>query len=634
MAKGLKREVNFGWLWKTTTPPKKQLILGIVLTLANTGVGLLIPLFIKDIVEGLKGGFSFIDLVPALLLVVLQIALGTISMYLLSYVGLSVVRNLREKTWSKLLQLPMPFYKKNKAGEVSSRVINDTSVVSELLSSDIAEFIAGVLQAVGSAIFLFVLDVPLTLVLLGSLPLIFLIVIPVSRIIAKISKEYQDKMSEFSGYVTGLVGVVHLVKTSNTEKDEAEKGKDYVNSLFSFGLKRAKIESLLSPLMSTFIYGVVILIVGYGAYRVSQGAITSGELIAYLLYLFEIVTPFEVIARFMGELQETKGSMFRLYEILDEDSESKIFKGKKKPKSCEVLAFKDVQFNYGSKKVLKKISFEAKAGTMTALVGPSGVGKTTLFSLMERFYAPQKGGIYLDGENASRFDLGLWRRMFSYVSQESPIIAGSVRDNLLYGVDKDVSDDELIEAAKLANAHDFIMKLPDDYDTVLDEKGGNLSGGQRQRLAIARAFLRDCKILLLDEVTANLDGDSETMIQESLESLIKDKIVFVIAHRISTIRNADQIVVLNDGKVAGIGTHNELLSNNDYYRRLVHQQFAQHMLEEPENLDWLDDFAADIDQVMEGFHTDIMTALTSLEQIRSGPLTRIQTRRIFISDDN
>ncbi|MGB8666173.1 MAG: ABC transporter ATP-binding protein [Serratia inhibens] len=276
------------------------------------------------------------------------------------------------------------------------------------------------------------------------------------------------------------------------------------------------------------------------------------------------------MSRFITSVQSTKGATERIFDILNKKEEKEKLASFENP-SFGILDFKNVSFGYDEKTILKNISFQVIPNTVTAIVGPSGVGKTTLFYLLERFYTPTHGEIFLNGKPQLNIELEKWRSMFSYVSQDCPILVGTIKENILYGIQRKVSEEELIKISKLASCHDFITELPNGYDTKLGERGINISGGQKQRIAIARALLRNAPFLLLDEATANLDTKSEIIIKEAMDKLIYGKTTIVIAHRISTIQNADQIIVLDKNGISGIGTHEQLLEKNELYHDLANQ---------------------------------------------------------------
>lgn len=573
----MEEENNFSIkkMWKITNPSKIHFISGLVLSIVSSVISLIIPLLIKDIMDELSKGISFGLISQISILLILEIIFSAFSLYLLSKVGEEIVKNLRDKLWGKFLKLPVKYYNDNKSGEMVSRITSDTTAIVNIISSEIVDLITSCITLILSLIILFTLDVPMTLVLILVVPITLFIVIPLGEKVYDLSFQEQNKMSQLTAYLSQTLSEIKLVKSYNTELKEAENGKKHFEFLYNNGIKRAKINSILTPVLGTFTTLVLIGVIGFGAWRVDQGLISSGELVAFLLYLFQIMSPFIQMNHFLTSFQEAKGSMKRLFEILEEEEEVQVV-----TKTCiespTQLEFKDVSFRYDEKEnVIEDISFKIKKGSLTALVGPSGSGKSTVFSLIERFYDPTNGDILLDDVSYKNIHVEEWRQKFSYVSQDTPIFSGTIRDNILYGKNDKVTDDKLIEIATFANAHEFIVGLSDGYNTQVGERGNQLSGGQKQRIAIARALMRDADFLLLDEATANLDSDSEKQVQKAINTLIHKQTTFVIAHRLSTIVDADQIIVLEDGRITGFGTHDELLSNHEYYQKVIKQQFER-----------------------------------------------------------
>ncbi|PGZ96139.1 multidrug ABC transporter permease [Bacillus pseudomycoides] len=562
-------------IWRITNPSKFHFISGLLLSIVSSIISLMIPLLIKDIMDELSKGISLELISRIAILLILQIIFSAFSLYLLSKVGEEIVRNLRDKLWKKFLKLPVKYYNNNKSGEMVSRITNDTTIIVNIISSEIIDLITCCITLIISLIILFTLDVPMTLVLISAVPITLFVVIPLGEKVYNLSFQEQNKMSQLTAYLSQTLSEIKLVKAYNSELNEVENGKSHFQFLYKNGIKRAKINSILTPVLGAFITLVSIGIIGFGAWRVDQGLISSGELVAFLLYLFQIIAPFIQMNHFVTSFQEAKGSMKRLFEILEEEEEVQVV-----TKTCITsptqLEFQDVSFGYDEKNtVVEDISFKIKKGSLTALIGPSGSGKSTIFSLIERFYNPTNGDILLDDVSYKNINVEEWRQKFSYVSQDTPIFSGTIRENILYGKNDNITDDKLIEIAKLANAHEFIVDLSDGYHTQVGERGNQLSGGQKQRIAIARALMREADFLLLDEATANLDSDSEKQVQRAINALIHKQTTFVIAHRLSTIVDADQIIVLEDGKITAIGSHEELLSKHEYYQKIIKQQFER-----------------------------------------------------------
>jgi ATP-binding cassette, subfamily B, bacterial AbcA/BmrA len=495
-----------------------------------------------------------------------------VSIYLLNYIGQSVVAGIRDRLWKKLLVLPIPFYDENQTGKTVSRMTNDTAVVKGLITDHLSNFLTGTISIIGSIVVLLILDWKMTMLMLIAIPLSAVILGTLGRKMHQVSKGMQNETARFTSVLQQVLSEIRLVKASNVEDVEYRNGKNGITQLFQYGLKEAKIQALITPLIGLVIMVLLVTILGYGGTRVSSGALTEGDLVAFIMYLFQIVMPMGQIAAFFTQFQKATGATERIIAIMDTEEEDDVSNQDARNVNQAIIVD---HLNYSYKNgdtVLKDISFTVEAGKVTAIVGPSGSGKTTLFSLMERFYQPQQGVIQLGEESINHFSLLSWRSQIGYVSQESPIVAGTIRDNICYGMDKIVEDAEIQRVAKLAYADQFISELPKGYDTEVGERGIKLSGGQRQRIAIARAFLRDPKILMLDEATSSLDSKSEQVVQQALQNLMKRRTTLVIAHRLATVIDSDQIIFLEKGKITESGTHEQLLRTHSLYREFAEQQ--------------------------------------------------------------
>jgi ATP-binding cassette subfamily B protein AbcA/BmrA len=551
--------------------------IALALSLGTTGVALLVPLFTKNLINDFSVSSLNAERITLLVSAIIVQALASgFSIYLLNRIGQSVVAGIRDQLWKKLLVLPVSYFDDHPSGETVSRMTNDTTVVKGLISEHLSNFVTGIISIVGSMIVLFVLDWKMTLLMFTAIPLSVLILMPLGKKMHKISKGMQDETASFTAVLQQVLTEIRLVKASNAEALEYQNGQKGIQKLFQFGLKEAKIQALIAPLMSFVMMALLVLILGYGGMRVSSGALTAGALVAFIMYLFQIIMPMAQLASFFTQFQKATGATERIISILDSVEEEDA----KQPvqNMGQSISVDHLNYSYNNgEQVLKDISFNVEAGKVTAIVGPSGSGKTTLFSLFERFYKPQEGSISIGGTSINDFTLLSWRSQIGYVSQESPIVSGTIRDNICYGINRDITDDELNQVAKMAYADQFISELPNGYDTEVGERGMKLSGGQRQRIAIARAFLRNPKILMLDEATSSLDSKSEKVVQQALNHLMKGRTTIVIAHRLSTVIGSDQIIFLEKGKITGSGTHKELYNTHSLYREFAEQQL--HKLE-------------------------------------------------------
>ncbi|MBD0382118.1 ABC transporter ATP-binding protein [Paenibacillus sedimenti] len=554
-------------------PPKLVLSIALGLSIISTLVGLVIPLFTKNVVDSFSiSSLSWAQISGMAIAFVAQAIASGISVYLLNYAGQRVVAGIRDRLWKKLLVLPVGYYDNNQTGDTISRMTNDTAIIKGLITEHMAGFITGIIAIIGSIGVLLYMDWKMTLIMFSVFPLAFVILFPLGRQMYKVSKGLQAETASFTSVLNRVLSEIRLVKAANAEPVEYNAGSSGIQKLFQFGLKEGRIQAMMAPLISFVMLMLLVVLFGYGGMRVSSGAITAGQLVAFMLYLFQIVLPITQITQFFNQVQKTMGATDTILKVLDYEEENP-HAGETLQNASQSLHLEGVTFSYKEgEPVLKNVSFTMEAGKVTAIVGPSGSGKTTMFSLLERFYAPQNGSIKLGQDPIERFSLVSWRSQIGYVSQESPLIAGTIRDNICYGMQREVTQEELQRASQMAYADAFIEELPDKYDTEVGERGIKLSGGQRQRIAIARALLRNPKILMLDEATSSLDSKSEVVVQQALQNLMQGRTTLVIAHRLSTVVDADQIIFLDKGKVTGSGTHQELLETHDMYREFAAQQ--------------------------------------------------------------
>ncbi|MED3476546.1 ABC transporter ATP-binding protein [Bacillus thuringiensis] len=566
---------KFWSMIKIFMPAKWLLILAMVLVIIETCLSLAVPLVTKKFIDGMTLDQISTKIIAVLICVfVTQLIMSGLALYTMNFVGQSVVLALREKTWQQILHLPISFFDRHPSGETMSRMTNDTLIIKEFITGQLIPFISGIISIIGSVILLISIDWKITLMMIVVIPLAGLVIAPLGKSMYKVSRSLQDETASFQSDLGRVLTDIRLVKSSLAEKYEEQIGLKRMTKLFRFGIKEAKIMAIIQPLTMSVMLLLLVVIFGYGSTRVAAGTLSAGALVAIIFYLFQISVPFSQLASLFTQFQKALGASERLNQILLAESEPDMCTSDDLGRTDDTLSFQNISFAYSKEKsILKSVSFQAKIGQMTAIVGPSGAGKTTLFSLLERFYNPNEGDITYKGKSIHNMQLVEWRKKIAYVSQDSPMMSGTIRSNLTYGLEN-VPVEQIRKAIVHANLEEFINSLPDQLETEVGERGIRLSGGQRQRLAIARAMIRNPKILLLDEATAHLDSTSERLVQEALEKLMKGRTTFVIAHRLATVRQADQLIMLEGGVVTGAGTHKKLLATHPLYKELVEQQLT------------------------------------------------------------
>ncbi|MCJ7842461.1 ABC transporter ATP-binding protein/permease [Lederbergia sp. NSJ-179] len=561
----------------STNIPKLALTIGLITSLITTLAGLVVPLLTKNFVDGSSLSSLSIPLIIAIgAAFIIQAVISGLSIYLLTAVGQKIVARLRDRMWLKLVRLPVSYFDQTASGNTVSRIVNDTSIVKDLISQHFPQFISGIISIIGAVTILIIMDWKMTLLMLLAVPITIAVMIPLGQQMAKISRGLQDETAVFTGNIQQTLSEIRLMKASTAEKNEEQKGLSGIKRLLEFGLKEAKITAFIAPIMQFVMMLVIVVIIGYGGIRVANGSMSTDSLVAFLLYLFQIIMPITTFAMFFTQLQKAKGATERIMDILEMPLEVGQ-DGMAMDIANQPIFVQNVSFAYNEgEPVLQNISFEANPGEMIAFAGPSGGGKTTMFSLLERFYEPTSGDIRIGNTSIQALSMESWRNQIGYVSQESAMMAGTIRENLCYGLEnaEEISDERLWEVAKMAYADQFIRAFPHGLNTEVGERGVKLSGGQRQRIAIARAFLRDPKILMMDEATASLDSQSEGIVQQALTRLMQGRTTFVIAHRLSTIVNADKIIFIEKGEVTGSGSHQELAHIHPLYREFAEQQLA------------------------------------------------------------
>ena len=522
-----------------------------------------------------------------------QIALGLIVILFLqsfcSFFRLSLFVNFTENTlanlrlslYTNLVKLPMTFFSQKRVGELNSRISADITQIQDTLTSTIAEFLRQFILIIGGVILLATESFKLTLLMLAVVPLVAVAAVIFGRFIRKYSKQVQDQVAESQVIVEETMQGISIVKAFANEWYEVARYKGKISEVVKLAIKGGKYRGYFASFVIFCLFGAIVAVVWYGVRLSIAGEMSVGQLISFVLYSTFVGASFGGIAELYAQIQKAIGATERVFELLEETPEK--INATQNAAALEKIkgnvSFKNVAFSYPSRKevqVLKDVNFTAEFGQKIAIVGPSGAGKSTISSLLLRFYDIESGEITVDGKNIYDYDLENLRGNMSIVPQDVILFGGTIKENIAYGK-PDATDEEIMLAAKQANALNFVEGFPEKFETVVGERGVKLSGGQRQRIAIARALLKNPSILILDEATSSLDSESEKLVQEALEVLMEGRTSIIIAHRLSTIRNADKILVLDNGEITEEGTHQELINlENGTYKNLSNLQFSNY----------------------------------------------------------
>jgi len=565
-------------IFEFARPYTSRLVAALILTVIGSGVALVVPLGLRELVDAVfqQGNRALLDTLTVALIVlfVLRALFAFGGSYLLGWTGERVVADLRMAVYRHLHRQTLRFFTNERTGDLTSRLTNDVNSVRSAVKDAISDLLTQTLSLVGSVVLMVVLNWRLSLIIFLIVPAVTGIAVYFGRKIRALARSIQDRLADTTAVAEEAITAIRVVKAFARSDYEVDRYNDAVEDLFGTARYRVLVSSLFSASVGLLFFAALVAIFWYGGLEVLAGRLTEGDLVAFVFYAFNIARSVGGMSRLYSTFNSAAGATERLFGLLNtepdlQDAPDAIAL----PQIEGHVRFENVTFAYEpGHPVLRSIELDVAAGESVAIVGPSGAGKSTLVSLLPRFYDPQDGRITIDGHDLRTVTRQSLREQIAAVSQDVTLFNATIRENIRYGR-LDASEAAIRRAARAANAHDFIAQLPEGYEAEVGERGVKLSGGQRQRIAIARAVLRDARLLLLDEATSSLDSASEALVQEALERLMAGRTTFVIAHRLSTVQGVDRIIVLDEGRIVQVGTHDELVHRKGLYRTLASYQF-------------------------------------------------------------
>ena len=566
-----------------TRPYRVRLAIAFTSLLIGSSIGLAFPTMVQKLMDA-----AFVErnsqrlnnlAVLTVCLFAVQAAFSFLRAYLLSYTGERIVADVRTQLYTHLTSLPVSFFASRRIGELTSRMASDVGVIQTVTTSSFTELLRTCLVLTGGIAIIAYTNLRLTLMMLAVVPIVIIAAQFYGRYVRRLSTRVQDRLAESNSVLEETLSAIRIVQSFVRENYERQRYREKITEALKLAVRRSVAGGGFIAFIIMVVYSGIAVMLWFGLRLVTSGEMTAGKLTAFVLYTFVIASSISGMSELYGQFQSAIGATRRVFELLDIEPEIK------DPEEPEELGrvlggvrLIDVHFTYPDERateILKGVTIEARPGQIVALVGPSGAGKSTLVALIPRFYDVTSGAILVDDHDIRSLRLRDLRSAIGMVPQETTLFGGTIRENIAYGK-LDATDEEIKAVARAAHAHEFVSEFPDGYETIVGERGVKLSGGQRQRIAIARALLKDPAILILDEATSSLDSESERLVQDALETLMQGRTTFVIAHRLSTVRRADKIVVLDAGRIIEEGSHQELMANEGLYKQLYEIQFRDH----------------------------------------------------------
>eukprot|EP00730_Choanoeca_flexa_P006959 TRINITY_DN12253_c0_g1_i1.p1 TRINITY_DN12253_c0_g1~~TRINITY_DN12253_c0_g1_i1.p1 ORF type:complete len:792 (+),score=209.57 TRINITY_DN12253_c0_g1_i1:96-2471(+) len=574
-----KSKVNLKRLLSLAKPELPLLFGGCFAMLFSSGANIAAPYFFGKVIDAANSEtHAQRNLNREIIILGIVYLVGAVASFvrswLFTWAGQRLVARVRRDVFAAIVRQDISFFDTNRTGELTNRLASDTSVIQNAVTVNISMLLRYILQILGSLIVMFLLSWKLTLVLLSVVPPVAIGAVFYGKKVKNLRKDFQDELAKASASAEEVISSMRTVRSFSNEDVACEQYNEAINSSYGIGKMLALVQGVFAGATAVFAQLAVLLVLWYGGVQVVQGHLSTGLLSGYMLYSIQIAMAFAFLSSLFGDFMQAVGASVRIFGLLDCEPSIGIKGGATPVRTKPTIALKDVTFRYPSRPdtvVLNKASFDVPQGSVVALVGPSGGGKSTIVALLERWYDPEEGAVCIGGQNVRDLEPSWLHHNMALVGQEPVLFAMSIKENIKYGKNT-ATDEEVIAAAKKANAHDFILGFEDSYDTKVGERGVRLSGGQKQRIAIARALLMDPQILLLDEATSALDAESEHLVQEAIDRAMVGRTVLVIAHRLSTVRDADQVLVISKGNIVEKGTHDELVAQNGIYHKLVERQ--------------------------------------------------------------